>query len=304
MKKEDVLISLKEYHRLFDRFCQKMRQVSISAYSGLAAYMLILSFFPFIMFILALLQHTPLSQDLFISAVESFLPTSFHSFMNSIIHGIFQMNSATLLPITVITALWLGSKSFLALIQGLNAVYEIEESRNYFILRLLSIIYTILFAVLLLVTLALLVFGNLLFYHLTQNFPFIENILLPIISLRTLVSFLVMLLFFTALYRNIPNHRLRSSQKGNHSRTSFSDQVPGALLATTGWMGFSFLYSYYVDHFSNYASFYGTMTVIALLMVWLYACMYILFFGGLLNYVLKEYHVQERLPLFQKKDTQ
>lgn len=303
MKKEDFLSSLREYRRLFDRFCQKLREVSISAYSGLAAYMLILSFFPFIMFLLALLQHTPLSQELFISVVESFLPASFHSFMSSIINGIFQMNSATLLPVTVITALWLGSKSFLALIHGLNAVYEIEESRNYFVLRLLAVFYTILFAVLLLATLALLVFGNLLFYELTQQFPFIEEILLPIISLRSLLSFLIMLLFFTALYRNIPNHRLRSSQKKDGSKSSFSDHFPGALLATTGWMGFSFLYSYYVDHFSNYASFYGTMTVIALLMVWLYACMYMLFFGGLLNYILKEYHVQDRLPLFQKQDS-
>lgn len=291
-KKNHLLQYFHGFYEASSQFSKKLRDTSISAYSGQSAYMLILSFFPFFMFLIALLRYTPLSAEILISAVETFFPASFRSFMTSLIHGIFEMQSATLLPVTVITALWLGSKSFLSLINGLNSVYEIEETRNYFLLRFLAVFYTMLFAILLLVTLTLLVFGNLLFYSLTSHFPIIENILLPIISFRSLASFLVMLLFFTMIYRNIPNTKLH-----------FSDQLPGALLATTGWMSFSFLYSYYVDHISNYSSFYGTMTMIALLMVWLYACMYMLFFGGLLNYMLLEHKFRDYLSLLKKTKT-
>lgn len=282
MNKKRFLPFVIEGRKIGTRFSKKLRDTSISAYSGQSAYMLILSFFPFSMFLLSLLKYTPLSEDIFLSAIQVLFPASLRSFMASLINGIFKLQNASLLPVTVITALWLGSKSFLSLIHGLNAVYEIEETRNYFVLRFLSVLYTMLFAVIILATLTLLVFGNLLFYYLTSHFPIIEHILLPIISFRSLASFLVMLFFFTIIYRNIPNTKLH-----------FSEQLPGALLATTGWMSFSFLYSYYIDHISNYSSFYGTMTSIALLMVWLYACMYILFFGGLLNYTLQHYEIRD-----------
>lgn len=48
-------------------------------------------------------------------------------------------------------------------------------------------------------------------------------------------------------------------------------------------MIFSGIFSVYVDKYNNYSSFYGTMTTIALIMVWLYGCMYVLFIGGIIN---------------------
>ena len=60
-------------------------------------------------------------------------------------------------------------------------------------------------------------------------------------------------------------------------------QIPGAALATAGWLIFSGLFSVYVDKYTRYSSFYGTMTTIALIMVWLYGCMYVLFVGGFIN---------------------
>lgn len=288
MKKKKRWTLIYEFHEIAGKFSKKLKKTSISAYSGQAAYMLILSFFPFLMFLLALLRYTPLSAELLLSSMESYFPASFRDLISQIVYGIYETQPSTLLPVTVVTAVWLSSKSFLSLIAGLNSVYEIDETRNYFVVRLLSMIYMVLFALLVLGSLALLVFGNLIFFELTSHFPIVERFLLPVISLRSLASFAVMLLFFTVLYKTIPNAKLR-----------LSDQFPGALLATTGWMTFSFIFSYYVDHVSNYASFYGTMTIIALLMVWLYACMYILFFGGLLNYILSEHRFRDFIELLR-----
>ena len=58
---------------------------AVSAYAGQAAFMMILSFFPFTMFMLVLLQRLPLSPELLITAVEAFLPESFRKFMADII---------------------------------------------------------------------------------------------------------------------------------------------------------------------------------------------------------------------------
>ncbi len=279
----------------------QLLDAAVSAYAGQAAFMLILSFFPFIMFLLALLQYTSLSPAILISLIENFFPISFREFMSDLILNIYHTQSATILPVTAVTALWLGSRSFLSIIYGLNSVYGIPETRGFLLLRLWAVLYTLLFAVLIVALLVLFVFGNQIFYHLAKMFPILTHVLMRIISLRATVGFILMLIFFTGLYILVPDHKShkKSSQHPAHSQRwrkiayrqqpwtkkniTILSQLPGALTATISWLGFSYLYSFYVDHISNYASFYGTMTVIALLMVWLYACMYILFFGGWLN---------------------
>ena len=66
-------------------------------------------------------------------------------------------------------------------------------------------------------------------------------------------------------------------------RRGFSESLPGALLGSFGWMVFSALFSGYVEHFSGLANVYGSVYALALGMLWLYGCVSILFYGGVLN---------------------
>ena len=43
---------------------------------------------------------------------------------------------------------------------------------------------------------------------------------------------------------------------------------------------FSFFFSVFVENFANYATIYGSLAALVILMVWLYACMFILLIGG------------------------
>lgn len=258
-----------------------MTQSGISSHAGESAFFLMLSFFPFTMFLLSLLRHTSLSEQALTTFLQMIFPASFESYIQNLISEIYHAGPGTLLPLSIVTAVWLGSKSFLSLIRGLNDMYQIRESRPFILVRIVAFIYTLLFAILLLATLTVLVFGNTIYYHICKAFPLLQSTLLSIISLRSLVGFFLMLVFFLILYRFIPNRK-----------DTLRHQFPGALLATTGWILFSYVYSYYVDHFSNYSFFYGTMTTIALLMVWLYACMYLLFLGGLCNRLLSAGHTK------------
>ncbi len=82
----------------------------------------------------------------------------------------------------------------------------------------------------------------------------------------------MLILFFWVIYVFLPNKKRRAKY-----------QLPGAVFAAAAWMIFSGIFSVYVDKYNNYSSFYGTMTTIALIMVWLYGCMYVLFIGGIIN---------------------
>ena len=181
-------------------------------------------------------------------------------------------SSGTLISITAITALWSAGKGFLAIIKGLNSVYEIKETRNSIFLRFISTLYTLIFAIMVIATMVLFVFGNFLFIWIEQRFPGFREMALVIISLRTIVGLIILLIFFLIIYIVIPNRK-----------TKMMSELPGALVCAAGWMGFSYAFSYYIDNFANYSSMYGSLTAIVLFMLWMYFCMYILFLGAEVN---------------------
>jgi len=57
----------------------------------------------------------------------------------------------------------------------------------------------------------------------------------------------------------------------------------GALFTTVGWIITTAIYSYYAIHFANYDFFYGGLSSIVVLMVWVYALSYILVIGIAIN---------------------
>ena len=71
-------------------------------------------------------------------------------------------------------------------------------------------------------------------------------------------------------------------------KNRFWDALPGALMASAGWLIFSNLYSVYVEYFAHLSNVYGSVYAIALSMLWLYFCMAIVFYGGALNRLLRE----------------
>ncbi|MEE1036763.1 MAG: YihY/virulence factor BrkB family protein, partial [Oscillospiraceae bacterium] len=106
--------------------------------------------------------------------------------------------------------------------------------------------------------------------------PFVR-FLLDIIDLRFFLLLGLQTAIFTAMFLALPNRRSR-----------LRDSLPGALLASSGWLIFSDLYSIYVAHFAKLTNVYGSVYAVALSMLWLYCCMSIVFYGGALNRYLME----------------
>ena len=268
-------------------FMRKIYECVIStkmtAHSGESAFFFILSFFPFIMLLCTLLRFTSLTPETMYESVKIIFPRSFSDILHGIILEIYKKRSATIVSINLIFALWLGSQAFMSIINGLNDMYQIKETRNYIFSRAAAIVYTAIFAVLIIATLTFMVYGDTLYTHFSKKFPAFDSAFRSIINMRYTVCAIFMILFFTIMYCVVPNQRV-----------GILAQLPGALIATTGWMGFSYLYSYYIENMNTYNVLYGTMTTIALLMVWLYACMFIIYFGGLINHLLAEFARPDR----------
>jgi membrane protein len=174
--------------------------------------------------------------------------------------------------------------------KGLNAVYEIKETRQNILLRVIAAFYTLMFAVMLIATMVLFVFGNRLYYWIEQKFPKLMDTALVIISLRTILGLIILIAFFLVIYIVIPNRK-----------PNLFNELPGAMFCAAGWMGFSYAFSYYIDHFSNYSATYGSLTAIVLFMLWMYFCMYLLFLGAELNLLFENKAFIHKLKQLYKK---
>lgn len=256
----------------FQFFANKLKKHCVSAYAAQAAFYIIMSAFPFFMFLLTMIRFLPVTEEDLIVLVNTNLPAAFSPYVVDIISEVYLSSTTTVISLTILTAIWASSRAFYSLIRGLNSVYSIEENRNFLILRFHATIHTIIFTFFLLATLLLIAFGNSIALALLNLFPGLQEMALLVISLRTSASLCILILFFLYLYIAIPNRK-----------SHVLAELPGAIATSVGWIGFSFLYSYYIDHMSNFSNTYGSLTAVVLLMLWLYACMYMLLLGAELN---------------------
>ena len=272
-KRVEIMKILIKYGRRISDIFQK---AALSAYAGQSAFFMMLSFFPFLLFFFSVLNLTPLSQEDFTIWLLTVVPEAFEDFVKGFTQEIYK-GSTGRISITILFAIFLSSKAFLSLQQGMNAVYEVKEQRNYILLRIYGMIYSLILALILVFMLALMVFGNWIHMHFLAKLPLIGELADRILNFRILISGLILFVFMWLIYVFLPNQK-----------QTWRAQIPGAVFSSVGWVAFSYGFSIYVDYFSNYSSFYGATTTIALAMVWLYGCMYMIFLGGLINRLIEE----------------
>ncbi len=280
-------MSIKRVYLIIKEIMDQMNKAFVSVFSAQAAFFLILSFFPFIMFLLTLIQYLPLTESMIMRIFNTFMPKAINSTVILIISEVYEKGTRAITSVTAITALWSASKGFLGLVRGLNSVYRIKETRNYFKLRLISALYTLVFTILIIITLVILVFGNQIYQWFINYYPELADIALVIISARAITALTILTLFFLLMFIFIPNRKTR-----------ILHELPGAIIAAAGWLVFSFGYSYYIDNMAGFSSTYGSLTAIVLLMLWVYFCMYILFVGAEINVYLQDKDVH----LFHEKE--
>lgn len=257
------------WNKLKRAFCYAGR-LNIPVYAAHAGYFMILAIFPLLVLLLSLLRHTGIAVQTLTDALWGLLPEALLPTAKRLILNTYQNTSGTVISLSAVIALWSASRGILGLRKGLNAIYHVEESRGYLYTRGISMVYTVLFLGVLLLTLVLSVFGNAIIRHFPVSF------FADVVELRVLVLLCVQSALFCAMFTVLPNRKNR-----------FFAGLPGALLASVGWLGFSKLYSVYVEHFAGLSNIYGSVYAVALSMLWLYCCISILFYGGALNYWLE-----------------
>ncbi|MDO5362766.1 MAG: YihY/virulence factor BrkB family protein [Eubacteriales bacterium] len=257
--------------QLLSGFMDRISSDHVSAYAAQAAYFLILSFIPFVLFLTTFIRYTPLTYNLVRDAIIGFVPNNLQSFLLGILGDVY-MRSSAIAPITAIIALWSAGRGMQSITNGLNTIYHVKETRNWLMTRIYSVVYTMLFVISLIVSLTLLVLGTRIQAAIAKHFPIIGDILGRIIGARTLLVFAVLFLVFLFLYKVLPNRK-----------ATFKSQIPGALITAVAWSVFSYGFSIYFELVPNFSNMYGNLTAIIMVMLWLYVCMNLVLYGAETN---------------------
>ena len=288
-KKKSVFLKIYKYIRAFQKM---LKEANVSAHASSAAFFLFLSIIPVVMIMCALLQLAPAVQTQFWSYVsQAIIPDKVSDFLQDIINS-YQGNSLTLVSVSAVVTVWSASKGMLALMRGMNSVYEITESRNYLILRIRAFVYTLFLLMAILLSIGLLVFGNTVADMLLPRFEIIGRIWEWLQPLRHILVACLISVVFCTLYCLLPNNRL-----------PWLEQLPGAVFTSVFWTLYSFVFSIYIDYFNGF-SMYGSLTTVIIVMIWLYFCMYIFFCGALVNRFLDKNFDLDMLEILKGKRTE
>ena len=257
--------------KIIQEFSERIMGDHVGAYAAQSAFFILLSFIPFMMLLLNIIQYTPLTEEAVSSAVMTVIPEDFHTVVQTIIMEIYRRSSAVL-PVSAIIALWAAGKAINSLSYGLNTVYHVKETRNYFVNRLRSMLFTLFFIGAFVVTLVLMVFGRSIQHGLTKYFPAVAEFTGVLLSLRTVITMVALMFTFVLMYRFVPNRK-----------ASVESQIPGALVTTISWQVLSVGFSFYLEYFPGVTRMYGNLTTMILLMLWVYFCMYLILIGAEIN---------------------
>jgi len=268
-------------------FMERMSMDHVSAYAAQAAYFLIMSFIPFVLFLTAIVQYTPLTYREVRQAIIGVVPENLQGFVLNIVAEVFS-KSAAVLPISALMALWSSGKGMQALINGLNTIYHVKETRNWLVNRIYSMFYMFLFVIALIASLLLLVMGSRIHILISDYIPFLGNMIGRILNAKTFLVFVMQFLVFLVLFRYLPNRR-----------ASLKSQVPGAFFTAVAWSVFSYLFSLYFTFFPDFSIMYGSLSTLILVMVWLYFCMNFLLYGAEVNAYFEKEFRQAKMSLGQ-----
>ena len=267
-----------KYFKIIRGFMIRLNSDHVGAFAAQAAYFMLLSFIPFLLLLLTMIQYTPITQDVVTNVLLRVLPENgdFRKLLLNIIREVYGKSTAVV-PVSALFTLWSAGKGVQALTNGVNAIYHVEETRNYIIMRVRSAIYTLLFIFAVIGSLLLLVFGNTIQKLLEKYIPVLARITAYVIGMRTSITLLILIVVFLMIYKFLPNRK-----------ASVRNQLPGAVVSAVAWSLFSLGFSVYLDVYDGFSNMYGSLTTVVLILLWLYFCMYIILIGAEINAYFEE----------------
>ena len=237
--------------------------VCAGTHASSIAYFTFLSLIPLLILCISLATMMGLGESEVTEFFCTIVPDTFDEFARSLVNNAFRQ-SGVAFSLSTLTLLWTASKGIRALYGGLNAACGEQEERGALAVAAISIVMAVALGALLAAAIYL-VFGGAVARAASSAIPGLELRGDILNAVNSVVMAALGAVVLAACYTYLPSGSRR-----------FTDQLPGAIIASLMCGALTAGFHVYVDNFCNFDALYGSLSTVALFLFWLYIVSYIL----------------------------
>lgn len=257
------------------------RELGYDDVMGMAAqiaFYLMLSLFPFLLFLLSLVSFLPIPnlQAETMAALAESLPAESYRLVSDIVQSVLSTRRQELLGFGLVASLWSGSMGIGALITTINRAYNVRPRRTMPHQKALAIVLTVVLSVIMLLSSVIVLFGPTVTHGIFQQLGLAGDARNAWTQMRLFVVFGLNLLTLSILY-----------YWGPEARQQFRWILPGAVTSAVLWIGASSLFRLFLRNFGNYELTYGSIAAVIVLMVYFWLLGLIFLLGAEINALMK-----------------
>jgi membrane protein len=270
---------------VFKRTWKEADEDDVFGRSAQLAYYFFLALFPLLICVIAVLgvfagkgAHV---QEAVLDFLASVLPGSASTLVQKTLSEVDQAHAISKLSIGLFFSLWSASAGMSAIMDTLNAEYEVHEGRSFIKRNAVALGLTLAVAVLLIGAVAIVLAGG------PTAGAFSGGIVKMVIKIAQWpVAITLVLLGFALVYFYAPDVK---EQKWHWI-------TPGAIAGVALWLAVSFALKAYLHFFDRYSATYGSLGAVIILLLWFYVSGASLLFGAEINSVIEDAAAAEGQP--------
>ncbi len=267
----------------------------MNTHAAALTYRILLAIFPFLIFLLTLLSAFGM-QNFFDSLLEearNAVSPDLYSQIENILEQVQSGANGGLLSFGLLLAIWSAAGGVRSVMHALNVAYDVEEERGIVKKYLMSVLYTIGLAVIVLASLALMFLGPQTIEWLADQIGLGAIVVTLWTWLRIPVAILLMILAIALIYYFFPN-----------VDQPFVVLTPGSVLAVIGWIVATLGFSFYISNFGNYNATYGSLAGVIILLLYFFISSAVLLVGAEINAVIYKAHPETEQDNVQQGEVQ
>lgn len=262
---------MEQVRRYFKKAIEYVSKPEMRILPGQLAFFIVVSLIPLLALVGTLAGYFSVSTDKFINILETVVPFDGLEGMLSYASG---KGITFNIAVFFVSAFVLASNGTHSMIIASNEMYKIKGSRILH-RRLKAIGMTFVLVLTFLFLLLVPVFGDTIYSILTSNISNKQAVLFGYNLYRLIqypISLILVFYNIKLLYTIAPDREIKAKTTST-----------GAIFTTIGWILATKIYSIYIDSFSNYNIFYGNISNILILLMWVYILSYIFVLGMAIN---------------------
>ncbi len=265
---------MKQWIKKWSPLWRPMIVPNLSVYASSACYYVVLSLIPTSLLLFSLLSLLPN-----IRAYDTVIRMLLPNYLAEIVRPLEQIRSQNpigLVSVSGMVAIWSASKSVQMVRTGLNAAMDQTTQESFLRKRIRAMILLLLLFLLFLTILSLTLLGEGILVRLYQHGMNIPRWIQSLIQYRYFYLLIILSAALSGVFAILPKHKL--SVRYCMIAGSFSSVI---------CQGFSYIFSFYVNHITNYENLYGILGITILGMIWIRVCISVVLYAGRLAYLLQ-----------------